>query len=66
MFADVIHSCQTVKDLMDTDNLFRENVQVAAEGSVGSDVIACNKFILDPLTSRLMGFAFKNNTAVFF
>ena len=22
----VIHSCQTVKDLMDTDSLFRENV----------------------------------------
>ncbi|MHA4801734.1 helix-turn-helix domain-containing protein, partial [Enterococcus faecium] len=22
----VIHSCQTVKDLMDTDSIFRENV----------------------------------------
>ena len=23
----VIHSCQTVKDLMDTDTMFKENVQ---------------------------------------
>ena len=35
----VIHSCQTVKDLMDTDTVFRENVTgTAAESAAGSYV----------------------------
>ena len=36
----VIHSCQTVKDLMDTDSIFRENVmELTQKVQLGSDVV---------------------------